>query len=143
EDLLQVPAQLDLEAVAAKASAHVEVRTGRRGGFFRFVATCRVETKAQRADHAGDTELFQAKLLAGAQRLPPRLQVEQSGTARGEVGAATLFLEAVEVEFAVAALGVAITAIAIGGHCPAPRRTTISRAVSPAARLPRSSVIAK
>jgi len=76
EDLLQVAAQLDLEAIAAKSGAHVEMRTRRDNRFLRAFAARRVEAEPQRSDHPGDTELLQTQLLARTQRLPPRLEVE-------------------------------------------------------------------
>src|SRR5690606_29097034 len=134
--------------VAAKPRAHVELRTGRWRGLLGLVAAGRVEAEPQHADRTGNAKLPQTQLLACGQRLPPRLEIEQRGAARILARTRAVRLIAVEVEFLraigrTAPAGPATAARVPAAHCPAPRRTTISRAASPASILPRSRVIAK
>jgi hypothetical protein len=68
EDLLEVAAHLEFEAVAAEASPHVHLGgTGRKIGRSARSAADRIEPIAQHQDAETDTGLLATQFLAGAQ----------------------------------------------------------------------------
>src|ERR1700741_2612737 len=80
EDLGQVAAQLELEAVAAKTGSHVEARClwcRRDRGV--PVRARRIEAIAQYRDRGRHAEPLRAELLAGCHPCPLRFQVEERG----------------------------------------------------------------
>src|SRR3546814_8703598 len=79
EDLLEITAQLHLEAVAPEARAHVQIGSLRRLGRL-LLAACarRIETEAKQCDRRYDTQLLGAQLLVGTELRPLRRQIEQA-----------------------------------------------------------------
>ena len=70
---LEIAAELHFEAVAAKASAHIEVRgLGRLGRFLVAAGTRGVEAEAEQRDRGDNAELLGAQLLVGGQLRPLR-----------------------------------------------------------------------
>ena len=118
EDLLEVAAQLDLEAVAAKPRAHVELRAGRWRGLLGLVAAAVLGMYfVQTAYASGSPEL----VVAGLTVIDPLVGVSIGIIVLGEAASAPWWAD---VAFVLAGAIAVYGVIRLSLHQPRPAAVT-------------------